>query len=107
MTILSVDPGAHGAIAVLEESGEPLEVHDTPSTPEANGRTATSAPLLAKFLARTHARIAFCEFVGARPPDGRAAAFTFSRGFGDRFQPISTRGVIQGCAGTSASRSCF
>ena len=65
MTILGIDPGAHGAIAVLDESGELLEVLDIPTTLETIGRTATNAPLLAGILARTHARLAFCEFVGA------------------------------------------
>jgi hypothetical protein len=39
-TILGIDPGAHGAIAVMNEGGDLLEVFDMPSTPEANGRTA-------------------------------------------------------------------
>jgi crossover junction endodeoxyribonuclease RuvC len=77
--ILGLDPGAHGTIAVLDESGDLLEVQDMPSTPEANGRTATNAPLLAGVLARTHARIAFCKFVGARPTDAKTAAFAFGR----------------------------
>jgi hypothetical protein len=88
-TILGIDPGAHGAIAVLDEDGGLLEVLDMPSTPEANGRSATNAPLLAGILARTHARIAFCEFVGARPTDAKVSAFAFGR----------ARGVIEGCAG--------
>ena len=87
--ILGIDPGGHGAVAVMNESGEIREIFDMPSTPEANGRTATNAPLLASVLARAHARIAFCEFVGARPTDARAAAFAFGR----------ARGVIEGCAG--------
>ena len=65
-TIVGVDPGAHGAIAILDENGQLLGVEDMPTTPKANGRTATSAPLLATILARTHARVAFCEFVGAQ-----------------------------------------
>ena len=56
MTILGIDPGAHGAIAVLDDDGELLEVLDMPSMPEANGRSATNAPLLAGIFARTHAR---------------------------------------------------
>jgi crossover junction endodeoxyribonuclease RuvC len=84
-----IDPGAHGAIAVLNEGGDLLDVLDMPSTAEANGRSATNSPLLAGILARTHARIAFCEFVGARPTDAKAAAFAFGR----------ARGVIEGCAG--------
>jgi hypothetical protein len=88
-TILGIDPGAHGAIALLYENGDLLDLVDMPSMPEANGRTATNAPLLAGILARTHARIAFCEFVGARPTDAKVAAFAFGR----------ARGVIEGCAG--------
>jgi crossover junction endodeoxyribonuclease RuvC len=87
--VIGIDPGAHGAIAVLTEAGHLLGVFDMPSTPEANGRAATNAPLLAGILARTHARVAFCEFVGARPTDAKAAAFSFGR----------ARGVIEGCAG--------
>ena len=88
-TIVGVDPGAHGAIAILDENGQLLGVEDMPTTPKANGRTATSAPLLATILARTHARVAFCEFVGARGTHARTAAFAFGR----------ARGVIEGCAG--------
>lgn len=44
MTILGIDPGAHGAVAVLDESGELVEVLDMPSTTEANGRTSTNRP---------------------------------------------------------------
>lgn len=88
-TILGIDPGAHGAIAVLDQGGDLLEVHDMPSTTEATGRTSTNAPLLAAILARTNARVAFCEFVAARPTDAKAAAFSFGR----------ARGVIEGCAG--------
>jgi crossover junction endodeoxyribonuclease RuvC len=87
--IVGIDPGAHGAIAVLDEGGTLLEVLDMPSTLEANGRTATNAPLLGAILARTQARVAFCEFVGARPTDAKVAAFAFGR----------ARGVIEGCAG--------
>jgi predicted RNase H-like nuclease (RuvC/YqgF family) len=34
MTILGIDPGKSGAVAVLDEGGELLKVHDTPSTLE-------------------------------------------------------------------------
>jgi crossover junction endodeoxyribonuclease RuvC len=87
--ILGIDPGRSGAIAVLDESGDLVEVLDMLATREANGRTATNAPLLAGILARSHARVAFCEFVGVRPSDARVAAFAFGR----------ARGVIEGCAG--------
>jgi crossover junction endodeoxyribonuclease RuvC len=89
MTILRIDPGKSGAVAVLDETGQLLAVEDMPSLFEANVRSATNAPLLAGLLARTHARIAFCEFVGVRPTDAKVAAFAFGR----------ARGVIEGCAG--------
>jgi crossover junction endodeoxyribonuclease RuvC len=88
-TVLGIDPGAHGAVAVLDEDGGLLEVVDMPATVEANGRTATNAPLLAGILARTHGRIAFCEFVAARPTDAKVAAFSFGR----------ARGCIEGICG--------
>jgi hypothetical protein len=88
-TIIGIDPGAHGAIAVMNEGGDLPEVLDMPSTPEANGRSATNAPLLAGILARVRARLAFCEFVGVCPTDAKVAAFAFGR----------ARGVIEGCAG--------
>lgn len=87
--VIGIDPGAHGAIAILDEAGQLLDVIDMPSTPEANGRVATNAPLLSGIIARSHARIAYCEFVGARPTDARVAAFAFGR----------ARGVIEGCCG--------
>jgi len=87
--IIGIDPGAHGAIAVLDETGELLEIHDMPAIEESAGRPATNAPLLASLLARTHGQRIFCEFVGARPTDARASAFAFGR----------ARGVIEGAAG--------
>jgi hypothetical protein len=81
-TILGVDPGAHGAIAVLEEGRNLLEVLDMRTTPEANSRTVTNPSLLARILTRTHARIAFCEFIAARPTDASASAFQFARARG-------------------------
>ena len=43
--VVGIDPGAHGAIALLDAAGQLLDVIDIPSTREANGRTATNAPL--------------------------------------------------------------
>ena len=114
MTILGIDPGAQGAVTVLNESGALLEIHDMPVTLEPNGRHAVNAPLLASIMARAHARVAYCgrrahserdrgsaaqplpptlsdlgEFVGARPTDAKTAAFSFGR----------ARGCIEGVAG--------
>jgi len=96
-TVLGIDPGAHGAVACLDEAGQLLEIVDMPATPEANGRPATNAVLLAGILARSHARIVYCEFVGARPTDARTAAFSFGR----------ARGVIEGVCGALDLRLVF
>jgi crossover junction endodeoxyribonuclease RuvC len=87
--VVGIDPGANGAIAVLDEGGALIEIHDMPAIEESAGRPATNAPLLASILARTGARIVYCEFVGARPTDARTAAFSFGR----------ARGVIEGVCG--------
>jgi crossover junction endodeoxyribonuclease RuvC len=89
MSVLGIDPGAYGAIALLDDKGQLLEIVDMPSTSEVNGRTATNAPLLAAILARSHARVAFCEFTAARPTDAKVAAFAFGR----------ARGCIEGVCG--------
>jgi hypothetical protein len=88
--VIGIDPGSvTGAISVVDEACGLLDVIDMPTTREANGKTSTSAPLLAAFLARTRARVVFCEFVSARPTDARVAAFAFGR----------ARGVVEGCVG--------
>jgi hypothetical protein len=91
-TILGIDPGAHGAIAMLDETGQLLELEDMPTTVEAGGRSSTNAPLLAGILARSHAEVVYCEFVSARPTDAKVAAFSFGR----------ARGVIEGACGALA-----
>jgi crossover junction endodeoxyribonuclease RuvC len=87
--IVGIDPGAHGAIAVLTVAGELLAVYDMPSIEESAGRPSTNAPLLAKILKKIPARIVFCEWVSARPTDSKTGAFSFGR----------ARGVIEGACG--------
>jgi len=91
-TVLGIDPGAHGAIAILDETGQLLELEDMPATVEAGGRISTNAPLLAGILARSHADVVYCEFVAARPTDAKVAAFSFGR----------AKGVIEGACGALA-----
>ena len=89
MAVIGFDPGVHGAIALLSDDGQLLEIHDMPETEECSGRHATNAPLLASIIVQLHARVAFCEFVASRPSDAKIAAFAFGR----------SRGVIEGvCA---------
>jgi crossover junction endodeoxyribonuclease RuvC len=81
--IVGVDPGTTGALALLTDNGDLLDVLDMPSLADGTkGRSTLNAPLLAEILAKWHAREAFCEYVGARPTDGAVQAFAFGRTFG-------------------------
>ena len=87
--VVGIDPNSKGAVVTLNAGEELVEIFDMATTPEANGRTATNAPLLAGILARSHARVIYCEYVDARPTDAKVAAFAFG----------GARGIIEGCAG--------
>jgi crossover junction endodeoxyribonuclease RuvC len=85
--ILGIDIGLKGAIALLEESGELIEVLDMPCLADGpKGRSAISAPLLAGILAKTRAAHAYVEHVGPRPGEGAVGGFAFGR----------CKGVIEG-----------
>ncbi len=86
-TILGIDPGLDGAIAVLTEAGELVAIHDMPVLLDgAKGRRAVNPALLAAIVYSTQANRAYCELVGPRPTDGTTGAFGFGR----------TRGIIEG-----------
>ncbi|MCC3246764.1 hypothetical protein LG047_15805 [Methylocystis sp. WRRC1] len=85
--IIGIDPGLNGAIAILTETGELIEIHDMPTLHDgAKGRRAVNPALFARIIYSAHADRAFCELVGPRPTDGTTGAFGFGR----------TRGVIEG-----------
>ncbi len=85
--ILGIDPGVGGAVAVLDDKGGLIEVHDMPILADgAKGRNAINAPLLASIVFKSHATRAVCELVGPRPGEGAVGAFGFGR----------SRGVIEG-----------
>jgi crossover junction endodeoxyribonuclease RuvC len=85
--ILGIDPGLDGAIAVLTEAGELVEIHDMPTLLDgAKGRRAVNPALFASIVYSTHATRAYCELIGPRPTDGTTSAFGFGR----------SRGIIEG-----------
>jgi len=89
---LGIDPGVHGAVAVLNADGRLVEIHDIPALADgAKGRNAINAPLLASMVFKSHATAAFCELVGPRPGEGAVGAFGFGR----------SRGVIEGVLGAA------
>jgi crossover junction endodeoxyribonuclease RuvC len=87
MKALGIDIGVQGAIALLTEEGELVEVFDMPVLADGpKGRRSVNAPLLASIVFKSHATHAFVEYVGARPGEGAVGAFAFGR----------SRGVIEG-----------
>jgi crossover junction endodeoxyribonuclease RuvC len=84
---IGIDIGAQGAIAILDQSGALLEIHDMPVLKDGPaGRRAVNAPLLAAIIFKSHADYAFVENVNARPGEGAVGGFAFGR----------ARGVIEG-----------
>jgi crossover junction endodeoxyribonuclease RuvC len=80
MFVLGVDIGNTGAVALIDESGELLEVCDMPCLDDGpKGRPSVNAPLLAAIVARAGATQAYVEWVGPRPTDGAVQAFAFGR----------------------------
>jgi hypothetical protein len=98
MSILGIDIGAGGAIAVLADTGELLDVQDMPCLRDGpKNRRTINAPLLAEIIYKSHARRAFVERVGPRPMEGAVGAFAF----GD------CKGVVRGCLAAAAIPAIF
>jgi crossover junction endodeoxyribonuclease RuvC len=96
--ILGIDIGSKGAIALLNEAGELLEVHDMPILRDGTAKRPTvNGPLLASIIFRSHATRAFVEFVSARPGEAPSGAFAFGR----------SRGVIEGVLAAAGIPATF
>jgi hypothetical protein len=71
MTVLGVDIGNTGAVGLINESGELLDVFDMPCLKDGpKGRPALNAALLADIIAKAGTSLAYVEHVGPRPADG-------------------------------------
>jgi hypothetical protein len=71
MTVIGVDLGLAGAIALVEDGGELGDVFDMPCLADGpRGRRMINAPLLAEIIVKAHASSAFIEHVGVRPQEG-------------------------------------
>ena len=85
--IIGVDPGASGAIAILEDTGKLVHVFDMPSVEIISGGKAkrrVSPEMLAAEL-RLYAdqgAVAYVEQVGAMPGQGVSSMFAFGQAFG-------------------------
>ena len=98
MSVLGVDIGAAGALALLEDNGQLVDVWDMPVLRDgpANRRTV-NAPLLAEIIYKSHAGRAYVERIGPRPMEGVVGAFAF----GD------CKGVVRGCLAAAAIPTIF
>jgi crossover junction endodeoxyribonuclease RuvC len=86
-TILGIDIGVTGAVALINKEGDLLEVNDMPTLADGPaGRRSINAALLAGIIARSAASRAFVEWVGPRPGEGAVGGFAFGR----------CKGVIEG-----------
>jgi hypothetical protein len=84
---IGIDPGIHGAIAILDSQGRLMHVEDIPILSDgAKSRSTINAPLLVDLIRKTYAVEAYVELVGVRPGEGAVGAFAFGR----------CRGVIEG-----------
>jgi crossover junction endodeoxyribonuclease RuvC len=96
--IVGVDIGNTGAVALLDDRGELLEVHDMPCLADGpKGRPAVNAALLAGIVAKARPTKAYVELVGPRPGEGSAGAFSFGR----------ARGVVEGVLGAAGVSVSF
>jgi crossover junction endodeoxyribonuclease RuvC len=85
--IIGIDPGAAGAVAILEPDGSLVQVFDMPSVEiVSNGKAKRriSPEMLAAELRlyNVHATCAYIEQVGAMPGQGVSSMFAFGEAFG-------------------------
>jgi hypothetical protein len=89
---LGIDIGISGAIAIMTDEGEILEIHEMPCLHDGPaGRQAVNAPLLASIVFNSHATRAFIERVSSRPGEGGVQSFSFGR----------SAGVVEGVMGAA------
>lgn len=80
MRLIGVDPGASGAIVLLED-GVPVEWTVMPVM-KVGSATRVNASALADFFAGAHAEHAYVEQVGAMPGQGVSSMFNFGHSCG-------------------------
>jgi crossover junction endodeoxyribonuclease RuvC len=80
MRILGIDPGAHGAIALLVD-GKLTEVADMPTTTY-KGKARIDAAALAVLIRRLAPTEAWLERVAAMPGQGVSSMFAFGMAYG-------------------------
>lgn len=91
--IIGIDPGASGAVAILQRDGSLVQVFDMPAVEVVVGGKAKrriSPEMLAAELRLYADAVAYVEQVGAMPGQGVASMFAFGEALG------LARGVLAG-----------
>src|SRR3984957_5102320 len=92
-SVISIDLGAAGALALLSNEGDLQEVVDMPVLRDGpKSRPTVNAALLTAIVHRWEPRQAYIEYVSSRPGEGAVGAFAFGR----------SRGIIEGVLGARA-----
>lgn len=85
MRILGVDPGASGALVVLNTANDKLTVYDMPTVEIKRGTRMVrqvSPQMIVDLLLPHQISYVFCEKVGAMPGQGVSSMFAFGRAAG-------------------------
>lgn len=85
--IIGVDPGASGAVAILEDTGQLVQVFDMPAVEiqvggKAKRRVAPEMLASELRLYNVHGTVAVVEQVSARPGQGVSSMFAFGQAYG-------------------------
>lgn len=79
-TIIGIDPGKGGAVAIYSLDTRSIEIHDMPLLADAKGKSRLDMHRLMELMAsETERTIAVIEQVGTRPGEGAVGAFTFGQ----------------------------
>jgi crossover junction endodeoxyribonuclease RuvC len=85
MKILGIDPGAGGALTILDTDNSTLKVFDMPVVEIKRGKTTkrhVSAQLVAELLRNETINEAYVEAVHSMPGQGVSSSFSFGRALG-------------------------
>lgn len=100
MRLIGIDPGVHGALAVLDATGrELLELHDLPTRKQGKGGAASSQMVCAMALAdllRPHiapGTICAIEVAIVKPPQKLVSARTIGLNYGVILATLSLLGI--------------
>ena len=90
MTVIGIDPGFSGAIAIYRPEERALTVHDMPVSPGTKGRTELLHGALFDLLDVPPADV-WVEAVGAMPGQGVTSMFRFGQNVGAIHMAVAAR----------------